>query len=422
MLNSLPAYRSGSLDAMLPQIRERFAKSTALVLFFSKSCSLLRFSLANEHRALEEGKSTIPSPKGRVKIVLSYMQCFPPPSGFLGRLLGTAEETGEELFVGVIDRTYLTRGIRVETDISRELSRIIIGSSHDQKMTVKGLKAGRWCSVSRSIHGIKVSQEGPSQGWPFSAGIQEDTLVHSSLVMMTRSQSIRPCHLHLLRSGRQYFRRERALRALRTFGFCPILTLPSGSGGFKDLQVMILMKGLGCNQGKANVVDWMHLSKKSGMLAGIKVEEGRYIHDLSNLRQLRRMREFWKIIQNIDQQTEFLCFVDEDVPRSQATLLVEWITLVGKLVRNVPTRNCSDYTVYSNHRSCQIRFSRFQVVFWKGLQKAWGTRLKFSTAFHPETDGQSERTIQTLEDIALMRSLTMLYGRKCRVLFVGSVG
>ncbi|GKF46194.1 retrotransposable element Tf2 [Tanacetum coccineum] len=45
------------------------------------------------------------------------------------------------------------------------------------------------------------------------------------------------------------------------------------------------------------------------------------------------------------------------------------------------------------------RDPRFTSRFWKGLQKAWGTRLKFSTAFHPETDGQSERIIQTLEDM-----------------------
>nr|GFC12996.1 retrotransposon-related protein [Tanacetum cinerariifolium] len=45
------------------------------------------------------------------------------------------------------------------------------------------------------------------------------------------------------------------------------------------------------------------------------------------------------------------------------------------------------------------RDPRFMSHFWKGLQKAWGTRLKFSTAFHPQTEGQSERTIQTLEDM-----------------------
>nr|GFD19617.1 uncharacterized protein [Tanacetum cinerariifolium] len=47
------------------------------------------------------------------------------------------------------------------------------------------------------------------------------------------------------------------------------------------------------------------------------------------------------------------------------------------------------------------RDPRFTSRFGKGLQKAWGTRLKFSTAFHPQTDGQSERTIQTLEDMLL---------------------
>ena len=42
---------------------------------------------------------------------------------------------------------------------------------------------------------------------------------------------------------------------------------------------------------------------------------------------------------------------------------------------------------------------RFTAHFWKSFQKAMGTRLTMSTTFRPQTDGQSERTIQVLEDM-----------------------
>ena len=42
---------------------------------------------------------------------------------------------------------------------------------------------------------------------------------------------------------------------------------------------------------------------------------------------------------------------------------------------------------------------RFTMHFWKSFQKAMGTRLTMSTAFHPQIDGQLERTIQVLEDM-----------------------
>ena len=45
------------------------------------------------------------------------------------------------------------------------------------------------------------------------------------------------------------------------------------------------------------------------------------------------------------------------------------------------------------------RDQRFMVHFWKSFQKSMGTRLTMSIAFHPQTDGQSERTIQVLEDM-----------------------
>nr|GEV18853.1 putative reverse transcriptase domain-containing protein [Tanacetum cinerariifolium] len=56
------------------------------------------------------------------------------------------------------------------------------------------------------------------------------------------------------------------------------------------------------------------------------------------------------------------------------------------------------------------RDSHFTSRFWRSLQEALWTNLDMSTAYHSQTDGQSERTIQTLED--MLRA--SLFGQKCR--------
>nr|GEX54750.1 putative reverse transcriptase domain-containing protein [Tanacetum cinerariifolium] len=54
------------------------------------------------------------------------------------------------------------------------------------------------------------------------------------------------------------------------------------------------------------------------------------------------------------------------------------------------------------------RDTRFTSRIWQTLQKALGTRLDMSTAYHPQTDGQSERTKQTLED--MLRAYVIEFG------------
>ncbi|KAD5318103.1 hypothetical protein E3N88_18049 [Mikania micrantha] len=52
--------------------------------------------------------------------------------------------------------------------------------------------------------------------------------------------------------------------------------------------------------------------------------------------------------------------------------------------------------------------ARFTARFWESPHEAFGTRLDLSTAYHPQTDGQTERTIQTLED--MLRACVIDFG------------
>ncbi|CAL9006102.1 unnamed protein product [Prunus brigantina] len=117
----------------------------------------------------------------------------------------------------------------------------------------------------------------------------------------------------------------------------------------------------------------------------------------------------WVIVDRLTKSAHFLP-VKETYPLSRLAKL-----FVDEIIRlhGAPVSIVSD------------RDARFTSRFWKCLHEAMGTRLRFSTAFHPQTDGQSERTIQTLED--MLRSCVLhyhssikmapyeaLYGRMCR--------
>nr|GEU34949.1 copia protein [Tanacetum cinerariifolium] len=91
----------------------------------------------------------------------------------------------------------------------------------------------------------------------------------------------------------------------------------------------------------------------------------------------------WVIVDRLTKSAYFLPMREND-PMEK---------LMKLYMKEVVTRHGLPISIISD------RDGRFTSLFWKALHKALGTRLDMSTAYHPKTDGQSERTIQTLEDM-----------------------
>ncbi|KAA3484278.1 DNA/RNA polymerases superfamily protein [Gossypium australe] len=98
---------------------------------------------------------------------------------------------------------------------------------------------------------------------------------------------------------------------------------------------------------------------------------------------LRKKDVVWVVV---DRLTKSAYFIPMRVDYSLDKLADLYITEVVRL-HGVPISIISDND------------PRFTSRFWKKLQEALGTRLNFSIAFHRQTDGQSERVIQVLEDM-----------------------
>ncbi|GJS37108.1 putative reverse transcriptase domain-containing protein [Tanacetum coccineum] len=78
-------------------------------------------------------------------------------------------------------------------------------------------------------------------------------------------------------------------------------------------------------------------------------------------------------------------------------------TLTRLYIKEIVSRHGVPISIISD------RDSHFTSRFWQSLQNALGTQLDMSTAYHPKTDRQSERTIQTLED--MLRACVIDFGK-----------
>ncbi|GJV07967.1 putative reverse transcriptase domain-containing protein [Tanacetum coccineum] len=101
----------------------------------------------------------------------------------------------------------------------------------------------------------------------------------------------------------------------------------------------------------------------------------------------------WVIMDQLTKSAHFLPMKETD---SMEKLTIQYL-------KEVVSRNGVPVSIISN------RDSNFTSHFWKSLNEALGTQLDMSTAYHPQTDGQSERTIQTLKD--MLRACVIDFGK-----------
>ncbi|KAJ9552981.1 hypothetical protein OSB04_017026 [Centaurea solstitialis] len=107
---------------------------------------------------------------------------------------------------------------------------------------------------------------------------------------------------------------------------------------------------------------------------------------------VRKHDAIWVVVDRLTKSAHFIAIREASSSEVLADIYV----------REIVARHGVPVTVISD------RDVRFTSRFWNRFHEELGTTLQFSTAFHPQTDGQSERTIQTLED--MLRACVLEFG------------
>ncbi|GAU51356.1 hypothetical protein TSUD_413040, partial [Trifolium subterraneum] len=128
--------------------------------------------------------------------------------------------------------------------------------------------------------------------------------------------------------------------------------------------------------------------KPSGLLQPLSVPEWKWdsiaMDFVGGLPKTAKGNEvIWVVVDRLTKSAHFIAIkIGTLVPKLAEIYVEQIIRLHG-----IPSSIVSD------------RDPKFTSRFWESLQEALGTKLRLSSAYHPQTDGQSERTIQSLEDL-----------------------
>ncbi|WJX94652.1 hypothetical protein P8452_76049 [Trifolium repens] len=128
--------------------------------------------------------------------------------------------------------------------------------------------------------------------------------------------------------------------------------------------------------------------KPAGMLQSLDIPEWKWdsisMDFITGLPKTRRKHDsIWVIVDRLTKSAHFLPVRTTD---TAAKLTDIYIAEIVRL-HGIPSSIVSD------------RDSKFTSHFWRTLHEALGTKLRLSSAYHPQTDGQTERTNQSLEDL-----------------------
>ncbi|MCH82353.1 retrotransposon protein, partial [Trifolium medium] len=155
-----------------------------------------------------------------------------------------------------------------------------------------------------------------------------------------------------------------------------------------ELKKMILEEGhksgLSIHPGKSKIEH----QKPSGLLQPMFIPEWKWdsiaMDFVSGLPKTVKGNDcIWMIVDRLTKSAHFIAFKTGTLIPKLAEIYVDQIVRL----HGIPSSIVSD------------RDPRFTLRFWESLQEAVGTKLRMSSTYHPQTDGQSERTIQSLEDL-----------------------